>query len=99
MRGIILLMHGVLWVLRIGRVGFAWVLIVLMGVGRWGVVVWLVVWLDRKLQLAPEHARALLCILMTLLPCWCLIELLHLFLINVLIVHLIHYFSPRRLVN
>ena len=99
MSGIILLMHSVLWVLRIGRVGSAWVLIVLMGVRGWRVVVWLVIWLDRKLQLPPEHARALVCILMTYLPSWCLIEVLHLFLIIVLIVHLIHYFSPCRLVN
>jgi hypothetical protein len=99
MSGIILLMHSVLWVLRIGRVGFAWVLIVLVGVRGWRVVVWLVMWLERKLQFSPENARALVCILMTYLPSWCLIEVLHLFLIIVLIVHLIHYVSPSRLVN
>jgi len=94
-------MHGVLWVLRIGRVGFAWVLVVLMGVRRWRVIVWLVDrWLGLKLQMPPKHDRALLCILMpTRLPCWCLIYVLHLILINVLIVDLIHYVSPRRLVN
>ena len=96
---IILLMHGLLWVLRIDRVGFAWVGIVLMTVGRWRVVVWLVIWFMLKLHLPPEQARALLCILMTHLPCRCLIEMLHLFLFNVLIIDFVHYVSSSRLVD
>ncbi len=73
MRGLILLLHGVFWVLCIGRVGFSCLLIVLMGVGLWRVVVCLVVWLGLKVQMPPDDARTLLCILMTRLPCWCLI--------------------------